>query len=147
MVSLAYRKMNGLGNDFVVIDGRASPLKLTGDQVRWIADREQGVGADQIILLGRPSAAGIDTSLTIFNADGGEVSACGNASALTPAGGSFISAGGPPGRVPPLNSSGSGTTSFAPQFGQIARLPASAAFTLSLCPFGQLNRIPIGPGR
>jgi diaminopimelate epimerase len=79
MASLAYRKMNGLGNDFVVIDGRARTLKLSGDQVRWIADREQGVGADQIIVLGRPSASGIDTSLTIFNADGGEVSACGNA--------------------------------------------------------------------
>ncbi len=77
--AVPYLKMNGLGNDFVVIDVRTRPLALNADQVRWIADREQGIGCDQLILL-EPSHQGADIFMRIYNAEGGEVDACGNAS-------------------------------------------------------------------
>ncbi|MEX0860847.1 MAG: diaminopimelate epimerase [Cucumibacter sp.] len=77
--TVAYRKMNGLGNDFVVLDARAHKVALSGDQVRWIADREQGIGCDQLIVVTAPSANGIDAGMRTYNADGGEVAACGNA--------------------------------------------------------------------
>jgi diaminopimelate epimerase len=72
-----FRKMNGLGNDFVVLDARARPLGLSPDAVRAIADRKQGIGCDQLIAL-EPSR-NADVFMRIFNADGGEVGACGNA--------------------------------------------------------------------
>lgn len=72
-----FHKMHGLGNDFVVLDARAEPLALTGEQARALADRRTGVGCDQVILL-EPSQAA-DLRMRIFNADGGEVEACGNA--------------------------------------------------------------------
>jgi diaminopimelate epimerase len=75
--TISFRKMNGLGNDFVVLDARARPLGLSPDAVRAIADRKEGVGCDQIIAL-EPSAKA-DVFMRIWNADGGEVSACGNA--------------------------------------------------------------------
>jgi diaminopimelate epimerase len=70
-------KMHGLGNDFVVLDGRQRPLALTPAEVRAIADRTKGVGCDQLITL-EPSAKA-DVFMRIHNADGGEVEACGNA--------------------------------------------------------------------
>jgi len=73
----SYRKMNGLGNDFVVIDRRADALDLPAGTVRAIADRETGIGCDQLIALD-PSAEA-DVFMRIWNADGGEVAACGNA--------------------------------------------------------------------
>jgi diaminopimelate epimerase len=69
--------MNGLGNDFVVLDARAGALPLSPDAVRAIADREEGIGCDQLIAL-EPSRKA-DVFMRIFNADGGEVGACGNA--------------------------------------------------------------------
>ena len=75
--TISFRKMNGLGNDFVVLDARARPLGLSPDAVRAIADRKEGVGCDQIIAL-EPSAKA-DVFMRIWNADGGEVGACGNA--------------------------------------------------------------------
>ena len=72
-----FRKMNGLGNDFVVLDARAGALALSPDTVRAIADREEGIGCDQLIAL-EPSRKA-DVFMRIFNADGGEVGACGNA--------------------------------------------------------------------
>src|SRR3972149_3148436 len=72
-----FRKMNGLGNDFVVLDTRARRLALGPDAVRAIADRKEGVGCDQIIVL-EPSQHA-DVFMRIWNADGGEVGACGNA--------------------------------------------------------------------
>jgi len=75
--ALKFRKMNGLGNDFVVVDARADALALTPDAVRAIADRKEGVGCDQLIAL-EPSEAA-DVFMRIWNADGGEVAACGNA--------------------------------------------------------------------
>jgi diaminopimelate epimerase len=75
--SIPFRKMNGLGNDFVVLDARARPVALGEDAVRAIADRKEGIGCDQIIAL-EPSARA-DVFMRIWNADGGEVGACGNA--------------------------------------------------------------------
>lgn len=77
MDALSFYKMHGLGNDFVVVDGRADALALTPDAVRAIADRKEGVGCDQLIALERSEAA--DVFMRIWNADGGEVAACGNA--------------------------------------------------------------------
>src|SRR3972149_1196048 len=72
-----FRKMNGLGNDFVVLDARPRALALGPDAVRAIADRKEGIGCDQIIAL-EPSRKA-DVFMRIWNADGGEVGACGNA--------------------------------------------------------------------
>lgn len=70
-------KMHGLGNDFVVIDARVAPVAMTRARVRAIADRHTGIGCDQLVLL-EPSTLA-DLKMRIFNADGGEVEACGNA--------------------------------------------------------------------
>ncbi len=72
------RKMNGLGNDFAVLDTRPRALPLSVGQARAIADRETGVGCDQVIAI-EPSPAGADAFMRIWNHDGGEVEACGNA--------------------------------------------------------------------
>lgn len=75
---MRYFKMNGCGNDFVVLDARdAGRLDLNPAQARAIADRQSGAGCDQVIALER-SIRG-DAFMRIWNADGGEVSACGNA--------------------------------------------------------------------
>lgn len=74
----AFTKMHGLGNDFVVLDTREQALPpLTPAVARALADRHTGIGCDQVILL-EPSETG-DFRMRIFNADGGEVEACGNA--------------------------------------------------------------------
>ena len=73
-----FLKMNGLGNDFVVVDARVEPFTPTAEQVRAIADRERGIGCDQLIAI-EPSPQD-DAFMRIWNADGGEVEACGNAS-------------------------------------------------------------------
>ncbi len=69
--------MHGLGNDFVILDGRAAPLAMTPALARAIADRRTGVGCDQLILLGDSDAA--DVAMQIWNADGSVAEACGNA--------------------------------------------------------------------
>lgn len=74
-----FRKMNGLGNDFVVLDVRSHPLALSDDATRAIADRERGIGCDQLITIENPRAGG-DAFMGIRNADGSTVGACGNAS-------------------------------------------------------------------
>ena len=75
---LSFRKMHGLGNDFVVLDGRAAPLGLTRDQIVALADRRRGIGCDQLIIM-EPPAAGADVFMRIHNPDGSEAGACGNA--------------------------------------------------------------------
>jgi diaminopimelate epimerase len=75
---LAFSKMQGTGNDFVMVDGIAQKFSLTTSQLRHLADRRFGVGADQILVVERPTQAGIDFRYRIFNADGGEVEQCGN---------------------------------------------------------------------
>ncbi|MBV9930242.1 MAG: diaminopimelate epimerase [Alphaproteobacteria bacterium] len=73
-----FRKMHGLGNDFVIFDAREAPLEMDGATARALADRRTGIGCDQLIVL-EPSRAA-DVRMRIWNADGGEVEACGNAS-------------------------------------------------------------------
>ncbi|CAA9516278.1 MAG: Diaminopimelate epimerase [uncultured Sphingomonadaceae bacterium] len=75
---IAFEKWHGLGNDFVVIDARDVPLPVDAPLARAVADRRTGVGCDQLILLERSSLA--DVRMRVFNADGSEVGACGNAS-------------------------------------------------------------------
>ena len=78
-MSRAYVKMNGLGNDFVVVEARGqNPFRPTADEVRAIADRDHGLGCDQLIAI-EPHAQA-DAFMRIWNADGSEVGACGNAS-------------------------------------------------------------------
>ncbi|HEX4081117.1 MAG TPA: diaminopimelate epimerase [Rhizomicrobium sp.] len=74
----AFCKMHGLGNDFVVFDARDHGLALDETTARAIADRRRGVGCDQVIVIERPKISG-DAFMRIFNADGDEVEACGNA--------------------------------------------------------------------
>ena len=79
MAERPFIKMHGLGNDFVVLDARAAALVLTPGQVRAVADRRLGVGCDQVIVIEPPKDESADAFMRIYNADGGEVSACGNA--------------------------------------------------------------------
>ena len=76
---VSFRKMNGLGNDFVVIDARGKVLPMMGEIARAIADRESGVGCDQVIVLRDDDTDGVDAFMQIWNRDGSEVAACGNA--------------------------------------------------------------------
>ena len=73
-----FRKMQGLGNDFVVFDARERAIPMSGTLARAIADRHFGVGCDTLVLI-TPGTALVDASLRFFNADGGEVESCGNA--------------------------------------------------------------------
>ena len=73
-----FLKMNGLGNDFVVVEARSAPFAPSLAEARAIADRGSGIGCDQIIAIEPSSRA--DAFMRIWNADGGEVDACGNAS-------------------------------------------------------------------
>jgi diaminopimelate epimerase len=72
-----FLKMHGLGNDFVIFDAREAPLEMDEGRARALADRRTGVGCDQLILLEPSDAA--DLRMRIWNSDGGEVEACGNA--------------------------------------------------------------------
>ncbi len=75
---LPFTKMQGLGNDFVVLDGVTQQVTMTASQARKIADRHFGVGCDQILLVEPPSDPDVDFDYRIFNQDGSEVSQCGN---------------------------------------------------------------------
>ena len=77
-MKLAFTKMQGAGNDFVVIDATRAPLSLTTEQWRRLADRRFGVGADQILVVQASTQADIDFVYRIINADGQEVEQCGN---------------------------------------------------------------------
>ena len=74
---LHFRKMNGLGNDFVVFDARKRSLAMDEAKARAIADRKTGIGCDQLIVL-EPSPKA-DVTMRIWNNEGGEVESCGNA--------------------------------------------------------------------
>jgi diaminopimelate epimerase len=75
---LRFTKMQGAGNDFVVLDGVAGPVDLSPEQARRLADRRLGVGADQILVVERSDRPGVDFRYRIFNASGDEVEHCGN---------------------------------------------------------------------
>ncbi len=73
-----FLKMHGLGNDFVIFDGRTFPVPVDPASARAIADRKRGIGCDQVIVM-EPAKNGFAAFMRIFNADGGEVESCGNA--------------------------------------------------------------------
>lgn len=75
---MQFSKMHGLGNDFMVIDGVTQSVFLTDELIRKLADRHRGVGFDQLLLVEAPYDPDLDFHYRIFNADGSEVSQCGN---------------------------------------------------------------------
>jgi diaminopimelate epimerase len=77
MIMLRFTKMNGAGNDFVLIDNRAGDIHLDRGQIMRLCDRHRGVGADGILLLEKASNQA-DFRMRYFNADGGEAEMCGN---------------------------------------------------------------------
>ena len=74
---IKFKKMHGLGNDFVIIDARDQDINLTTNQIRHICDRNFGVGCDQLVLLEHSNNA--DIRAIFYNGDGSESGACGNA--------------------------------------------------------------------
>lgn len=77
-MEIAFTKMHGLGNDFVIIDATKQAISLTPRQIRRIADRHLGVGCDQLLLVEPPKSSDADFGYRIYNSDGGEVGQCGN---------------------------------------------------------------------
>ena len=77
-MKLAFTKMQGAGNDFVVIDGVTQSVDLTIAQLKRIADRHRGIGCDQIFIITPPDDPDADFRYTIFNADGSRAGQCGN---------------------------------------------------------------------
>lgn len=77
-MKLKFSKMQGLGNDFVVLDGIRQRIELSAQQCRYIADRHFGIGCDQILLVETSATPDAHFGYRIFNADGGEVEQCGN---------------------------------------------------------------------
>ena len=75
--ALRFTKMEGLGNDFVVVDATRAPFTLAPADIRRLADRRFGVGCDQVLVV-EPASGNADFRYRIFNADGGEVEQCGN---------------------------------------------------------------------
>jgi len=75
---LEFTKMQGAGNDFVVVDGVSRAIAITPERARRIADRHFGVGCDQVLLVEKPRSKDADFRYRIWNADGGEVEQCGN---------------------------------------------------------------------
>jgi len=78
MRRIAFRKMHGLGNDFVVIDQRREASAIDGAAARALADRHTGIGCDQLILIEMPRDPAAQIFMRILNADGSEAAACGN---------------------------------------------------------------------
>ena len=78
MRRIGFRKMHGLGNDFVVLDARREPLAVDAAAARALADRHTGIGCDQLIVIEPASAPGADAAIRFFNPDGSEAGACGN---------------------------------------------------------------------
>lgn len=76
-MNLSFTKMNGAGNDFVMLDNRDRSLNLTGEQIAFLCDRHRGVGADGVLAV-EPAENGADFRMRYYNADGGEAEMCGN---------------------------------------------------------------------
>jgi diaminopimelate epimerase len=79
-MTIPFRKMHGLGNDFIVFDARLRPFALTPADTRALADRHTGIGADTIVVIEPAKDAQADVSVRFINADGGDIGTCGNAS-------------------------------------------------------------------
>lgn len=77
-MQLPFTKMQGLGNDFVMLNGVSQSIELSTEQVQFLADRHFGIGCDQLLLVENYDGAEADFRYRIFNADGGEVEQCGN---------------------------------------------------------------------
>ncbi len=77
-MQLKFTKMQGAGNDFVVIDAYSENVALNANQIKKIANRYFGVGCDQLLMVEKSTSANVDFKYRIFNADGGEVEQCGN---------------------------------------------------------------------
>ncbi len=77
-MNIAFTKMHGLGNDFIVIEALIHKFSATAEQIRQLADRHFGIGFDQLLLVEPPKSEDTDFSYRIFNADGNEVEQCGN---------------------------------------------------------------------
>ncbi|MES2236518.1 MAG: diaminopimelate epimerase [Pseudomonadota bacterium] len=77
-MKIRFTKMQGAGNDFVVLDAIRQTFALTTPQIRFIADRHFGIGCDQILVVEKTTLPDVDFRYRIFNADGGEVEQCGN---------------------------------------------------------------------
>jgi len=77
-MKLSFSKMQGAGNDFVVLDGVSRPVGMTQERAKRIADRHFGVGCDQVLLVEKSQRGDADFRYRIWNADGGEVEQCGN---------------------------------------------------------------------
>ena len=78
-MTIPFRKMHGLGNDFIVFDARSRPLAPTPAEARALADRHTGIGADTIALIDPSKNGDADVAVRFINADGGEMTTCGNA--------------------------------------------------------------------
>jgi len=76
-VGMEFTKMNGAGNDFVVVDNRRGEVRLSAGQIAWLCDRHRGVGADGLLTV-EPSGSEADFRMRYYNADGGEADMCGN---------------------------------------------------------------------
>ena len=77
-MNLSFTKMHGLGNDFVVIDATKKAVELNPEQIRFIANRQMGIGCDQLLLVESARSGDTEFYYRIFNADGSEVEQCGN---------------------------------------------------------------------
>ena len=77
-MTLRFTKMQGAGNDFIVLDATREPVELPPERARALADRRMGIGADQILVVGPPPSAQVDFGYRIYNASGEEVEHCGN---------------------------------------------------------------------
>lgn len=99
-MQVAFHKMHGAGNDFVVLDARARPLALSPETIVGLANRRTGIGCDQLVLL-EPGDATATVGVRFFNADGTESGACGNGSRCV----ALLVAGGVPGATVALRTS------------------------------------------
>jgi diaminopimelate epimerase len=77
-MKIRFTKMQGLGNDFIVIDAISQTITLTAEQICFMANRHFGIGCDQLLLVEKPVSDNADFKYRIFNADGSEVAQCGN---------------------------------------------------------------------
>jgi diaminopimelate epimerase len=74
---LSFTKMNGAGNDFVLLDNRSGRIRLNSDEIAFLCDRHRGIGGDGVLLLENPTD-GADFRMRYYNSDGGEAEMCGN---------------------------------------------------------------------
>ncbi|AEI37117.1 MAG: diaminopimelate epimerase [Zymomonas mobilis subsp. pomaceae] len=82
-MTFSFHKMHGLGNDFIILDARKTPIQMNAARAQALSNRHTGIGCDQLIIIGTGDEQA-DVSMQIWNADGSEVEACGNATRCVP---------------------------------------------------------------